>query len=328
MNAPSRRSVLICGLASAGLAACDRERAAAPGAGELQPLRLCIDKWPGFLAAGLADALGWFQARGLRLDVHFEGNSTSVHLSDFLAGKYDAMGCALGDLLMFSRNQSNAQVLLVTDESTGADALLMRSGTAMKGPRRLRVGFASGSYANLFVEEFLGPRGLPFGTWDKLEVDAADVNEKLLSGEIDIGHTWEPYLSKGVAQGLEVVFSSAQTPGLVLDMLVVTPSAVARREAQLRAFAKIWFEAVDWWLAHPEDATRLIARRFALMPEEVSLKGLRLLTLADNHRLFAAIEGPNTLGSLARRYSDFFVSRGMVAKPVAVSQLVGPGLLP
>jgi NitT/TauT family transport system substrate-binding protein len=328
MNDVSRRRVLLCGLSGAALAACDGKGSAPLHAGELQPLRLCIDKWPGFLAAALADQLGWFQARGLRLDVHFQGNVTSVHVSDFLAGQYDAMGCALGDLLMFSRNESNAQVLLVTDESAGADGLLMRSGGLQKVSRRPRFGFTFGSYASMFVEEFLLRRGLAPGTWEKVEADASDVTQKLLAGEIDVGHTWEPYLSQGVSQGLELVFSSVETPGMVLDMLVVTPSCAARRKAQLRAFVKLWFEAVDWWLARPQEASTLIAKRLGLAVDEVSLKGLRLSTLDENRRLLVPGEGPGTLGGMARRYSDFFVSRGLVAKPLSVAQLASPGLLP
>jgi NitT/TauT family transport system substrate-binding protein len=322
-----RRRLLLGGVAGGMLAACDRSSPGPKATAEFPPLRLSIGKWPGFLAAGLADALGWFHEHSLRLDVHFQ-DTTQVHLADFLAGQYDAMGFALGDLLMFSRNQSSARVLLATDESSGADALLMRRGTPVKATGRLRVGFTQGSYGNLFVEEFLNRQGIASGTWEKVEADASEVPEMLLRKQIDVGHTWEPYLSRGLAQGLELAFSSRDTPGLVVDVLVVTPSGIARREADLRTFVKLWFHAVDWWLARPEEAAVLIAKRLGLEAAEVKLDGLRLLTLAENRRLLAPGDGEDTLGHLVSRYSDFFVSRGVLTKPVSSSQLLGPGLLP
>jgi hypothetical protein len=85
---------------------------------------------------------------------------------------------------------------------------------------------------------------------------------------------------------------------------------------------------VDWWLARPEEAAVLIAKRLGLEAAEVKLDGLRLLTLAENRRLLAPGDGEDTLGHLVSRYSDFFVSRGVLTKPVSSSQLLGPGLLP
>jgi NitT/TauT family transport system substrate-binding protein len=313
-----------------GLAACRPESpGAAPlphGSGEpLQPLRLAIDLWAGYFPALLADELGWLTAAGIELQVSFPAD-TDAMIADFAAGRYDLIGTSLGDLINITRGHVQAQVLMVCDESAGGDAILLRPGASLQSRKPLLLGTNLGGFGELFVREFLRQRQLQDRAWTWVNVDAADVPRLLASGAIDVGHTWEPYASTAEREGATRLFSSLETPGLIPDVLAATNSTIERRKPLLRSFVQIWLRAVAWWLQQPDRGTALIAQRLRQPVESVSLRGVRLMDAEANARL---LSGPQpALRGIVGRYSDHFLSRGSIARPLDPGSLLRSDLLP
>jgi NitT/TauT family transport system substrate-binding protein len=319
-----RRGVLAA-LSAVGLAT-GCERSALPQAAP-QPLRLAIDVWPGYLPGVLADELGQLGAAGIQLAVSFPGNTDHM-LADFVAGRYDIIGVSLGDLVNITRGSNGVVVILVSDESSGGDAILARPGLRLDRPGRLRIGTNLSGFGEVFLREYLKSRPADPVTWEFVNADAADVPRLLADQALDLGHTWEPYASQAAALGATRVFTSASTPGLIPDVLVTTPATLQRRGPVLRQFLKAWLEAVDWWLANPAAAAAKMARRVPRTMGAISLEGLRLMTLADNRRLLGAQQGQAGLDPVVKRYSDYFLERGSVAHPVDPRTLLRPDLLP
>lgn len=311
-------------LPSLALTACERDRL--PPA-QLQVLRLAIDVWPGYLPGILADEMGKLVPAGVRLAVSFPGNTDHM-LADFVAGRYDVIGVSLGDLVNITRGSNGVVVILVTDESAGGDAILAGPGVKLDRPGRLRIGTNLSGFGEVFLREFLKSRTADPIDWEFVNADAADVPRLLADKSLDLGHTWEPYASQAAALGATRVFTSANTPGLIPDVLVTTPATLQRRGPVIKKFLKAWLEAVDWWRANPAAAAAMIGRRVPSTMGAVSLDGLKLMDLADNQRLLGAHHAPAALDSVVKRYSDYFVERGSVARPVDPATLLRPDLLP
>lgn len=311
-------------LSCAPLAGCEEkpQRQSRP-----QPLRLAIDVWPGFCPAVLADELGWLEPAGVVLSLAYP-QDREQGLADFSAGKFDLMGASLGDLAEVNRGHLAAQVVMVTDESAGGDVLLSRKGVIPDPRRPLRIGTSLGGFGEVFLQEFLAQRHWQDNRWQWVDADAAEVPKLLAKGALDLGHTWEPYASQAVKAGATRLFSSLETPGLVADVLLATPTTLQRRGAVLRAFVRQWFRAVDWWLQHPAQAARLIADRVHVPVDTVSLEGVRLLDLADNRRLLGADGRAPQLDPVVRHYNEFFVNRGQLVRPLESATLLAPILLP
>jgi NitT/TauT family transport system substrate-binding protein len=307
-----------------GLAACGRG-SARPA--HLQTLRLGIDVWPGYLPGMLADEMGKLVPQGIQLAVSFPGNTDHM-LADFVAGRYDVIGVSLGDLVNITRGSNGVVVILVTDESAGGDAILARPGLKLDRPGRLRIGTNLSGFGEVFLREYLKRRTPDPIQWEFVNADAADVPRLLADKALDLGHTWEPYASQAAALGATRVFTSASTPGLIPDVLVTTPATLQRRGPVLRQFLKSWLEAVDWWREHPAAAAAKLAHRVPATMGPVSLDGLKLMDLADNQRLLGAHHLPAALDAVVRRYSDYFLERGSVARPVDAAALLRPDLLP
>lgn len=290
-------------------------------------LRLAIDQWPGYYPAALADDLGYFTEAGVQVTLDLPGDTDRM-LGAFAGGQYDLIGVALGDLITLSRNRPDVAVLLVSDESAGGDALLARAGFEVGTAPVVRIGTNLGGFGELFVRELLPRLPLPLERVEWINVDAAAVPKALQDGSIDLGHSWEPYVSAAVSEGAQRLLSSADTPGLIPDVIAASRSLAETRSAELQAFNRAWFRAVDWWLAHPQEAQARIEARLKLPAGSVSLAGIELQTAADNRRLIGTADVPGTLPATIDRYSGFFVTRGRLVAPVQATQMLLPAALP
>lgn len=289
-------------VALAAAVACSPAPAPPP---EPRTLRLAMDRWAGYYPAVLADELGYLREEGLTLELTMPSD-TDAMLAEFAAGRHDLVGTALGDLIVLSRRRDDIRVLLVADESSGGDALLARPGLD-DATRPLRVGTNIGGFGELFLEEAWRAMGLGPDDIRLLEVEGADVPAALAAGRIDLGHTWEPYVSEAEALGAVRRFDSSATPGLIPDVIATTADVARERPDDLRAFNRAWFRASDWWASHPDEGNALIERRLGLAPGSVSLAGVTRLDLEANRRLQS---GP--LAAVIERYSAHFVRSGML----------------
>lgn len=316
-----RRQLVIGGATLAvGLAGCSRDESSAP-------LRLAMDLWGGYFPALLADELGWFREAGLDVRIELPGN-TSRMMAELAAGRVDLACMALADVVNLTR-AAPVQVLLVSDESAGGDQVLLRPGGSLAA-ERLALGTNLGGFGELLMREFLARKGLSGRRLAWVNVDAAQVPQALAAGEIDIGHTWDPYAAEARAAGAAKVFSSADTPGLIPDVMAALQPLLDRRRDDLRRLTTQWFRAQDWWMSRRAEGDALLARRLKQTPDWVArqLDGVALRTLEDNRRALGAGGRPGGLAEVLRRYSEFFVRHGTLTRPLDPARVLRPDLLP
>ena len=302
--------------------------APAPSPPAKPPLRLAIDRWPGYYPAVLAEELGLFAEAGVAVQIALPENTDRM-LAEFAAGGHDLVGVALGDLITLTRNRADVGVVLVSDLSAGGDAVLARPDFAIDPEGSVRIGTNLGGFGELFVRELLPRLGIDAQRVEWVNTDASQVPAALTAGEIDLGHCWEPYASEAEQAGARRLASSLDTPGLIPDVIAGSRHLASQRGAELRAFSVAWFRAVDWWRQHPAEAQQRIERRLGLAAGEASLRGIALQDLAQNRRLLIGVDGgrPELL-PVIDRYSRFFVGHGRLLQPLRADELLLPGGLP
>jgi NitT/TauT family transport system substrate-binding protein len=311
----------------AAVAGCERGEPAAAAAQPV-PLRVAMDLWAGYFPALLADDYGLFRQWGLRVELALPGNTDRM-LAEFAAGRHDLVCLALADLVNLLRTGAEAQVVLHSDESAGGDKILCRRGANPQGGRFV-VGTNVGGFGELFVREWVRSRGLAADRVIWAHVDAADVPETLKAGRIDCGHTWDPYAGVAAADGAEVLFTSAQTPGLIPDVVAGLRTTLERRGAEVRHFAAAWFEALDRWRADRADGDARVARRLAKPQQWVAeaAAGVRLVGIEENRRALGAGGSPPAMAGALKRYSDFFIAAGTLTRPLEPARVLRADLLP
>ncbi len=317
------RRVLALILITVSIASCDGDvRTGAP-----PTLRFGYDYWPGYYPALIAVEKGYFAEEGLVVKATKLGDSNALHAA-FGAGEYDAIGSSLGDIVDLTLVHPDVRIILVTDISEGGDAVLARPGIEKVEDLRGRAfGVNLGSFAELFVLTVLKSHGLGSADIRLVDTDAAELPAKLKSGEVDAGHTWQPFVTQAQDEGARVLFTSAATPGLIQDVVAVRGEVLRERPEALRAFVKGWFKAVDYWKAHPDQGNALAARALNVGPNTISLEGIRLTTLQDNIQLFIAGETTRSIYYTARLYVDFFLGSGGLTRKPDVEHILEPRFL-
>ncbi len=277
------------------------------------PLRVGIDLWAGYYPLVLASERGLLREENVAVDVLVPGDTHRM-IADFAASQYDLIGVSLADVVLATRVNPDMRMILNSDESAGADLIL--------GPQPLllpaqlhgkRIGTTLGGFGELFVRHFLELQGIRPEEVLLVNTDAANVPDLLKRGAIDVGHTWEPYAAQARSAGFQVWFTSAETPGLIVDGLVARGTVIRERAPELRGLVRAWFRAVAWWKAHPAEGNALIERRLRLPAGSVSWQGIRLLDQADNRRAFAQ-RPPGALRQACASYVEFFIARGTLSE--------------
>ena len=294
---------------------------------ELPPLRVAYNLWPGYFPMEIASEQGFFAAQGVKVEPVYSENYLAT-LSDFSTGKYDGFTTTLGGIMSIIGKNPNIHIVLETDQSAGADALVVQrdinSATDLKGKR---LGTKLGDFGELFVTTLLEKNRLTTDDVTLVNVEGEAVPARLISGDIKAGSTWEPYTSQAVKAGAKVLFTSKQTPGLLPSVIVFRSDVIRDRPAQIKAFIRAWFQAQDYWKANPEASKALIAKRLKIKPETVSTDGIKLSTLPDNLKAFTPGSTTESLYHTAKLYADFSIRTGGLSAAPDVQKLIVPSFV-
>ncbi len=299
-------------------------------AAEVSPrvVHVGIDVWPGYYPIVLADELGYFKDRDLRVVISIPEDTDRL-LADFAAGEYDVIGASFADLIALSRLKPDVEVLLFADESAGADVILSRD--PVSGPasiRGKRIGTNLGGFGEWLVQEFLKRHGVRPDEVTLLGLEGSGVPAALASGRVDLAYTWEPYVDEAVSGGATVVFSTKDTPHLVIDGLLTTGTTDSRRADEMRALKECWFRAIEYWRQNPESAEQIIEKRLGLRAGGGSVEGVRRLSEEDNKDLFGREGQRGSAFAIAEQYVEHFVRTGALTRRPEIGRLLGGSSFP
>ncbi|WP_113907007.1 ABC transporter substrate-binding protein [Aliidiomarina celeris] len=206
--------------------------------------------------------------------------STSLTLRLFTTGELDGALLTLDEALNLQRRTNmDLCVAQVLSYSEGADAVLTLPN--FDATQKIRFGYeqtALGGYMASRAAQVLGWSSDNIET--EFVVPRAHVNA-LLENEIDAVVSYEPYISLLRGQGAQVVFSSADIPGEVLDVLVVTRAVWREHKPLLQ-----WLETNFWpaglaaLSSGNEETMRWLSQQTELSSVELgrSLAGIHFIT--------------------------------------------------
>lgn len=290
------------------------------------PLRVAWSLWPGYYPMAIAQEKGFFEKHGVQVEPVFYSFYNN-QLPDLASGLVDGATMTLSDT-MFDSVSSSVKVVLVLDNSAGADQIVTNSSIA--GPediRGKRIGVSRATVSGLLlVRQMLQNNGIDPSEVTQVEVPPEKVPNALQSS-VDLGYTYDPFTSQALAQGGKVIFSSADAPGLIVDVLAMRKEIVQQRPEDVRAFVAAWLEAVDYWKKNPAEGNAIIAKATGLKPEEVSPAGADLFDLDANQKTFIPGSTFISLYYTTQNELQFLVSTGDVTKPANINTLLDPSFL-
>jgi NitT/TauT family transport system substrate-binding protein len=247
--------------------------------------------------------------------------------ADFSAGKYDGGGFALGGFMSLSATNPDMQAVLVVDETTGADVVVAQSQIkTLADLKGKKVSANLGAFSEVFVTEMLNTSNLTNEDVNLVKFDAYEFPQRFKSNEIQAGHTWEPFLSEAIKLGGHILFTSKQTPGLILDLIAFRGEVIRERPEDIRAFIRGWLQAVTYWEANIEEGNTIISKALNIPSNTLSLDGINLTNIEENKKFFES-DSSQSIYKTAKIYTDFFIRSGNVTRIADIKTLFNSSFL-
>jgi len=268
-------------VAAAWLAGCARHEA---------PLRIGINAWPGNEFLFLAQEQGFFAAE--HVDVRLiEYSSLGDVRRAFDRGQLDGMTATLVELLQSREGTRRApRAFMATGVSNGADVIVARgeiaSVAALAGKRVAAEGESLGMF---MLARALAREGMPFSAVAVVATDQTDMAKNLDSGWVDAAVTYPPVLFEIMQiPGTRTIFSSADIPGEVVDVVALAGDVLERRRDDAAAIVRAWDRSLAYAAERPAEAQELMASRERISVEEFAqgLRGIRVLGSKEQRAFF------------------------------------------
>lgn len=260
-----------------------------------QPLRVGINPWPGYAPLFLAADQGFFAEEGVDIEL-VELSSLADVRRAFERGQTDGMASSLVEVLDADRNTDRAPVIaLMADYSNGADVILAKRDitnvAALKGQR---IGLEPSSLNRFILARALAQGGLSMADVEIVSLPQVGLQEAVEAGTVDAVVTYPPVSTNIERTGLfSQMFSSADIPGEVSDVVSFDRETASRRSADLDAFVRAWGRAVEAIRSNPTESYALIGRQIGMAPDDLesAYQGIELIS-AEQQTDFLRTDGP------------------------------------
>lgn len=277
------------------------------------PLKIGYSDWPGWVAWEVGIEKGWFKEAGV--DVQFEWFDYVASMDAFAAGKLDAVAMTNGDTLVTGATGGKGVMALINDYSNGNDMVIAKPGIgSVKELKGKKIGVEIGFVSHLLLLDALKQNGMSEADVELVNVPTNETPQVLASGQVDAIVAWQPNsgAALNLVPGSKAVFTSANQPGLIYDVLAVTPESLANHRAEWLKVMQVWYRIVDF-IKDPntfEDAVKIMASRVGVPAEEYKtfISGTKILTLDEAKALADKADGYASLYGSSKISDDFNVA--------------------
>jgi NitT/TauT family transport system substrate-binding protein len=301
------------------------------GAVRAEALKIAYSDWPGWTAWQVGIDKGWFKEAGV--DVGFEWFEYVPSMEAFAAGKVDAVCMTNGDALVTGATGSPSKTILINDFSNGNDMIVAKPGIdSVKDLKGKKIGVELGFVDHLLLLKALEANGLKESDVTLVNIPTHETPKAFASGDVDAIGAWQPNSGQALkaVAGSKAIYTSADVPGLIYDVLAVNPASLAAKPEEWKQVAKVWYRIVEY-LNNPAthaDAVKSMADRVNLPPEEYEsfIEGTKILSLDEAKKAFAKGSGLNSIYGSSTVVDQFNVENKVYEKSQTVADYIEPSI--
>ncbi|MGH8530706.1 MAG: ABC transporter substrate-binding protein [Nevskiales bacterium] len=293
------------------------------------PLKIGYSDWPGWVAWQVAIDKAWFKEAGV--DVTFEWFDYSASMDAFTAGKIDAVTMTNGDALVTGAGGAKSIMVMLTDYSNGNDMIVAKPQyKSLKDLKGKKVAVEAGLVEHLLLLNGLEKAGLKESDLTLVNAKTNEMPQILGAADIAAVGAWQPVIGEAMkaVPGSHPIYTSADEPGLIYDVLAVSPASVKSRRADWQKVVKVWDRVVSY-IEDPKtqpDAVKIMAARVGIAPEAYLplLKGTKLLSLSEGRKIYVEGDGFESLYGSTKVADSFNVTNGVYKAPQNVDSYLDP----
>lgn len=294
---------------------------ASTGAGET---RLGFSAWPGWFPWQVAEEQRIFEANNASVSLKwFDGYLESI--STLTAQQIEANSQTLNDTISSVSGGADQVVVLVNDNSTGNDKIIVREGiNSIADLKGKKVAAEEGAVDHFLLLLGLKKAGLSQSDLQFVPLETGKAASAFVGGQVDAVAVFAPFTTQALKRpGSKELFSSADFPGAIPDHLVVTRKLVDENPQQVQALVDTWFATLDYMKKNPDQATEIMAKRANVSVAEYNdyARGTTIFTLEDNLKAFQPGNDMSSLMYAASQMTTFLEEVGLAKEKPDLSKL-------
>ncbi len=280
--------------------------------------------WPYAEAAGIVRK--WADRYGIDIRI-VQVNDYVESVNQYTAGKLDGVTVTSMDALTIpAAGGKDTTVLILGDYSNGNDKILLKGGDEVGDLKGRTVHLVELSVSHYLLARALERQGLALADVRTVNTADADIAGAFTSPAVTAAVAWNPQASAMKAvPGTREVFSSADIPGEILDLLVVDTRTLSAHPELGKALAGIWYETVAL-ITRDDDAGRAARAQMAKLagttPEQFEEQLASTFLYVDPREAVAAVTSPDLVATM-RRVRDFSFAQGLFGPGAKSADAVG-----
>lgn len=258
----------------------------ASGSAAAQSVSIGVQPWLGYGPLWIAAEKGFFEAHGV--DATLVNFTWDQDMSAALAsGNIQVQAAATNTLISLINTGVDVKAFVILDAAYEADAIIApREVTSVEQLAGLNIAYERGATSDLLLNYALRGVGMSIDDVTSVQMAASDAGLALVAGRVEAAVTYEPYISAAMRndENLTMVFTGADAPGLISDVLIAETSFIEANQETLVGIVRAWNDAVTFYRENPEEGGAIIAEAVGSPLDEfkVAMDGVRLYDLSEN----------------------------------------------
>jgi NitT/TauT family transport system substrate-binding protein len=287
-------------------------------------VRLGFSAWPGWFPWQVAAEQGIFEQNKVSVDLKwFDGYLESINT--LTAGQIDANSQTLGDTVSSLAGGADQVVVLVNDNSTGNDKIIVRDGiNSIADLKGKKVAAEEGTVDHFLLLLGLKKAGLSPQDIQFVPLETGKAATAFVGGQVDAVAVFAPFTTQALKlPKSKELFSSKDFPGSISDHLVFTRQFVEQNPDKVQAMVDSWFATLDYINKNKEQAYQIMAKRAGVTVDEYKQyeQGTKLFTIQENLTAFTPDNDMTSLQFAAQEMSKFLVEVGLTPKEPDLSKI-------
>lgn len=308
-------SVLLVLAMACSLCACGgNEGTSKSDGGKTPEVTLGTTSWPTNMFFYLAKEKGIFEKNGVNVKIQ-DFSSTTESTNAFIGGQTDFCTFASSETISPFIQGGEFSVVLETDKSNGCEGLVATAD--IKGIKDLKgktVATQLYSVDHMFLLTLLDENGMTEKDIKIVDMSIQESGNAFIAGQCDAACIWDPYFSQAKAAGGTELFSSADDPDLITDVLCASKSICKENPEAVKAVVKSFFDAVAYWKENPDEANEIMGKQLGVSADEFAaqMEGLLIPTEEEVVQAFTEAEDYSYWGYTQNTVRDFMYKLGVL----------------
>lgn len=300
----------------------------AGGSGEA--IKIGFSAWPGWFPWQVAEEEGFFKDAGVNVEmVYFEGYLDSINA--LAAGQLDGNSQTLNDTLASIAAGSDQKIVLVNDNSTGNDQIIVAQGiNSVADLKGKKVGVEVGVVDHFLLAQGLRKAGMTLDDVQIVPLETGAAAAAFAAGQLDAVGAFAPFTTSALKRsGSKVLFSSKDFPGVIPDHLALSAEIVRERPEDVQKIIDAWFKTIDWIKANPDKAIKIMAKKAGVSEAEYKEydAGTTIFTLQQNLAAFTPGSDISHLDFAAKEVGEFMLTNDFIETPLKLDGIFDPSFV-